>query len=82
MGSDTVCDAAAWKIRLMVRLVPSTVKHRFRRGKEDHDENPRFNSVVGCGVVLPGWVELDLAGIFCSVTQWAQRVIGFTSRYG
>jgi hypothetical protein len=29
--------------------------------------------VVGCEVVLPGWVELDLAGFFCSVTQWAQR---------
>jgi hypothetical protein len=75
-------NPAAWKIRLMVRLVPPSVKQRIWHGNAGRVEDPRFISVVRCGVVLPGWVELDLAGIFYSVTQWAQRVIGFTSRYG
>ena len=82
MGSDAIIGTAAWKIRLMVRLVPPSVKQPIWRRNEDHNETPRLIFVVGCGVVHPGRVELDLAGVFCSVTQWAQRVIGFTSRYG
>ena len=65
----------------MVRLVLIAVKERIRPGNEESAKDIRFVSVVGCKVVLPGWVELDLAGVFYSVTQWAQWVIGFTGRY-